>query len=338
VYVTGVAVGGVPAPVAERGAAAVTGLVLPAADHALRIEYGAVAFPPARYRYRLDGADAAWSAPTAETSVHYPRLGPGSYRFTVQALDADGGGGDPAVVAFAVPAPVWRRPWFAALAALALAAAGFALHRARVRRLLALERIRSQIATDLHDDVGAGLSQIAIVAETGRREAPPAAERVLADVAELARGMRNAMDDIVWAVDPRRDRLVDLVRRARAVAGQLFEPDGVALRFEAPAEAEMDGVALEPRARRHLWLWLKEALVNAARHARARSVGVSIALGGGELRFVVEDDGCGLAPGAGRDGHGLRSLQQRAAALRGTCSIAARPGGGTRVALSVPRG
>ncbi|MGB3966831.1 MAG: two-component regulator propeller domain-containing protein, partial [Planctomycetota bacterium] len=336
VLVAGVAIGGVPLDLPERGANEVTGLVLPPGDQALRIDYTGVGFRPLRYRYRLEGAGADWSAPTPETSVQFPMLAPGDYRFAVHALAADGTASPaPAAVAFTVLAPLWRRPWMVAMVAGLVAAAGFALHRARVRRLVALERIRGQIATDLHDDVGAGLSQIAIVAEIGRRDIP-AAEQALADVAEIARAMRGAMDDIVWAVDPRADRLVDLVRRARQFAGQLFEQDGTALQFEAPDERELERVTLDPQGRRHLWLWLKEVLVNAARYARATSVRVVIGLQRGELRLAIEDDGRGFAPEVRHEGQGLRSLQRRAGELGGRCTVDSRPGGPTRVSLAVP--
>src|SRR5687768_11718633 len=112
----------------------------------------------------LKGIDSDWSMPTEERAVNYARLAPGSYQFLVQAIDRDGReSSEPAVFEFQILPPVWQRWWFIALVAAGLVSAGFALHRFRIRQIFAMERIRRQIATDLHDDVGSGLAQIAIL-------------------------------------------------------------------------------------------------------------------------------------------------------------------------------
>src|SRR5262249_20390316 len=156
--------------------------------------------------------------PTTERMVRYGRLAPGHYRFDVRAVDRDGlTSARPAGLAFEIPPPIWRRWWFLASAAAAALAVGYALHRARVRRLLALEGVRRQIATDLHDDIGSGLSQIAVLSEVAKRVDGEARTGRLDVIAGLARALRDSMSDIVWAVDPRHDRFTDLVQRMRHV-------------------------------------------------------------------------------------------------------------------------
>jgi len=241
-----------------------------------------------------------------------------------------------ASVEFRVLAPVWRRPWFLALAAAALALAVFGLHRARLARVLALQRVRAEIAGDLHDEVGSGLAQISILSEVARREAGPEVSERLGEVAELARSTRASMSDLVWAIRPEEDRLEAVVARMQAAAEQVLEPAGVELAFRAPPAAELARASLGPEARRQLLLFFKEALTNVARHARAEHASVVLAIEGSELCLALEDDGCGFDLRVPPAGHGLASLGQRAQRLGGRLELDSEPGRGTRVVLVLP--
>jgi ligand-binding sensor domain-containing protein/signal transduction histidine kinase len=332
-YLTRIRVAGEERPLPERGAREAGPAQLSAGQDNLLVEYVALSFftgRPLRYEYRLYGLDGVWSAPTEMTAVHYARLPPGSYRFAVRALTTDGlVSPQEATFAFRLPPPVWRRWWFLGGAAAALVGLVAAAHRARVRRLLALEAIRRQIATDLHDEMGAGLSQVAILSEVARRDAPAASGDLLGEIAQLARDMRESMADIVWSIDPRKDRLEDLVRRMRQLAFNLLERDGLRVEFVAPPDQELGGIVLSPDRRRHLLLVFKEAIHNVARHARATVVRVRLDLRPGALRLSVEDNGRGFDPEAARDGHGLGSLRDRAAQLSGNLHLTSQPGHGT---------
>ena len=122
-----------------------------------------VSLPPTEssgIRYQLEGTDSTWTAPTAERSVNYAELAPGSYRFLVRAINSDGQASiTPASVSFTIVPPVWKRSWFLTMAALLAFALGYALHTHRVKRLVEIERLRTRIASDLHDDLGSSLSR-----------------------------------------------------------------------------------------------------------------------------------------------------------------------------------
>ena len=149
-------------------------------------------------------------------------------------------------MSFRIPPPIWQRAWFLAIVGICATGGALAIHRARVRRLLALERIRRQIATDIHDELGAGLSQIAILSEVGKRDATASGRARLDDVADLARSLRDSMSDIVWALDPRRDRASDLVSRMRQFAFGILDTDGRAVEFRAPPRARPGRCASSP--------------------------------------------------------------------------------------------
>src|SRR5436190_9938179 len=158
------------------------------------------------------------------------------------------------------------RAWVLVLAGGAsLAAAALFAHRSRVHRMLELERVRTRIATDLHDDIGAGLSQVAILSELAQRRAkgaPPEMLHALERIALVSRELVDSMSDIVWAVDPHRDTMGDLVHRMRRFASDVFTARDVAFTFDV--NPHDNDVALPADLRRQVYLVFKEAVNNAA--------------------------------------------------------------------------
>jgi signal transduction histidine kinase/ligand-binding sensor domain-containing protein len=344
-WIGALAVDDVALPVPALGATSLGPVALAAGRHRVRIDYFAPAFAPGeplRYRYRLTGRDGAdWSPPTEQRSVVYADLGAGRHRFAVQAVDGGGtASAEAATVTFVVPPPWWRRAWFLAAAALALAALAFALHRLRLARALALERVRTRIAADLHDDLGASLSRISLLAEVARSGGEdPRRSGVLDQIGDTARGLTGRAREIVWSLDPRYDDLASLTVRVREAAGELLDPIGVGWSFDAPAEAEVRRLRLRPEQRQHLLLVYKEALHNAARHAGAGRVELKLAVRGPRLEGEIRDDGRGLAGGvaaAAADGNGLVNMAARVRALGGELTVDSPPGAGVRLAFSVP--
>jgi signal transduction histidine kinase len=288
-----------------------------------------------RFQHQLAGVDRDWSPETEDTAVHFANLAPGEYRLRVRAAAADGTVSEPVELAFRVLPPLWQRSWFLALLGVLVGLLVWSWHRARLRRAVATERLRTGIATDLHDDLGAGLVQIAILSEVARAGAAPKLSESLSEVAGLARSLRESMTDIVWTMAPGHDRLAALVQRMRQLAGRLLEVEGVRVEFRGPEEAAL-ATPLDIDQRRHLWLWFKEALTNVARHARAATVGIAVSVPGDAVQVAVSDDGCGFDPAAPREGNGLRNLQHRSQSLQGSMQLRSRPGGGTELLLTAP--
>lgn len=340
VYLTRVRAGGSEQPISPFGLPRLAGLRLVEPRNDLLVEFVGVSFAregELRYQYRLAGAGDRWSDPAADRVLNFARLAPGSYRLEVRAVNEEGLVSErPAEVALRVLPPIWRRGWFLALVAATLATAVLWLHRQRVARLLALERVRGQIAADLHDDVGAGLSEIAILSEAARGKETALSDSTLARVAERARSLRRALADTVWAVDPRRDRADELVRRMREVTHNLLGTDEIAVEFTAPPAERLARVPLAPDQRRDLLFLFQELIHNAARHAAASRVDVDLALTRGELRLTVHDDGQGFDPSGVTAGHGLASMRVRAERLGGRLEMAAAPGRGCATHLVVP--
>ena len=291
-----------------------------------------------RFQWRLVGGATDWSAPSTSRSIALAGLTPGRYRFEVRAVDGEGQTSVPQAVAFRIEWPLWQRGWFLALSAMALVGIVAVVYRARVARLLELERVRTRIATDLHDDVGASLSQIAVLSQYASRQASRGDDEArgsLARITELSGSVVDAMSDVVWSINPARDRMSDLVHRMRRFANDLFSETDVDLDLDLPADDADE--PLSPEVRRQVFLVFKEALHNAARHAQASSVRVSFRRERDGLLLLVADDGKGIAPQASpASGLGLANMRRRAAGIGGTLEVSAGAGGGTEVRLRIP--
>ncbi len=341
VVITGLRIGGVARPVPSAGEQEIVGLELEARAGGIHIEFAAVGVATGvvpLYQYRLEGLEDAWSAPAEEHAVTYAYLAHGRYRFVVRALDAGGrAGASPASVSFLIRPPPWRTWWVVFPAVGLVVGALYALHRVRVRRLLELERVRTRIATDLHDDIGSSLSQISVLSEVVRRRMDRGEEPVaepLDRIGEISRELVDSMADIVWSVNPRRDRFGDLVSRMRGFANELFSSRDVQIRFQAPAGAE--DVKVRPTLRRQVFLIFKEAMHNMIRHSDCSQADIALKVEGGWIKMCMSDDGRGFDPLSAGGGHGLASMQQRARSLGGSLSLTTRPGGGTAITLKVP--
>ena len=331
----------------ELGAAEVRGLVLQPGERQFQIDFFAIGFEGGqvlRYQYRLDGIDPEWSAPTRERSVTYGHLAPGAYRFLVRAVDSRGVVSvRPASVEFTVLAPLWRRPWFAGTGAALLLIGVLAGHRYHVRRLLEVERVRTRIATDLHDDIGSSLSQIAILSEVAQQRGAAALPGPVADalthIAATSREVVDSLGEIVWAINPQRDRVSDLTQRMRRFASDVLSARGIEFTFDAPHDAADQRLGAEYR--RHVFLIFKESVTNIARHSGATHASITLRLDRATLRLTIADNGCGRDPSTDAErgsthGHGLSGMRARAAGLGGTLRIDDVAPQGFTVALTVP--
>jgi signal transduction histidine kinase len=289
-----------------------------------------------RYQYRLEGSNTEWSLPSEQRAITFANLAPGRYRFLVRAIASDDRSSAPAAVSFRVLPPVWQRWWFLALIFLAITFFLFALYRYRVAQLLEVERIRTRIATDLHDDIGAGLSRIAILSEVARHEAgelPPVGER-LSVIARASRELVDSMSDIVWVINPERDQLRDLTQRMRRFASDVFTARDIQLHFRAPDADQHLKVGAD--VRRQIFLIFKEAVNNIARHSQATRAEITLKIESGRVVLTVTDNGRGFDLTEITDGNGLTNMRARARMMNGDLKVASTPGGETKINLTAP--
>jgi ligand-binding sensor domain-containing protein/signal transduction histidine kinase len=296
-----------------------------------------------RFRYRLQGYDAQWIEAGSRRTAFYTNIPPGEYRFEVIATDSDGRWTiEPAGVALVVTPLLWqRRPVQAAglvllLVASVLSARFVFMRRARARvaeleREQALERERSRIARDLHDDLGSRLAQIAIIAEG------PAASRSFERVSGVAHDAMRTMDELVWTVNARNDTVESFSEYAVEFANEHLTLAGV--RYRLQIQPDLEGFALGADTRRHLYLAFKEAIHNIVKHASASEVHIRLTVEDGILTLEVADDGRGLpAEAIAGTGNGLRNMRERMEAAHGSLQVESSAGGGTRLTFCAPLG
>lgn len=341
VYLSRVMVAGEELALPERGLQKVSPFELTASRNNLLIEYVAVSFrggPRVRYQYKLEGVDREWSPATDQRSVNYASLAPGGYRFLVRAINEDGLTSSlPAQIEFRVLPPIYLRWWFIALVATVLGLGAYALYRYRVARLVELERVRTRIATDLHDDVGASLSLVAMLSEVARQQAARGDTKALeslASIAAVARELIDSTSDIVWAVNPRKDRVSELITRMRRFASDALGSRDVLLRFAAPNHDH--DFPLGADARREIYFIFKETVNNMARHAGCSEADITLSVDNGWLVLRMHDNGKGFDPAERFEGNGLESMRGRARKLGGEIRVVSEPGSGSEITLRVP--
>jgi signal transduction histidine kinase/ligand-binding sensor domain-containing protein len=340
VYLRRVQVAGEDLALPDTGTIQLPAIELPYSRNNILIEYAGLSFrggPGPEYEYRLEGVDSDWSAPSLQRSVNYARLAPGNYRFLVRTIDRNGlASAEPASLRFRILPPIWRRWWAIAIAAILLAVALYGLYRYRLSQVLKVERVRTRIATDLHDDIGANLSLIAMSSEVARRRAghDPQLSEYLSSIAATSRDLVDSMSDIVWAVNPKKDRVGDLAHRMRGFASDILGTHEMLFRFRS--EVEEHAYRLPTDVRRELFLIFKEGINNAVRHSQATEVDVDFTIDGKSLLLRIKDNGKGFDIDQQSNGNGLASMRGRAERLGGDLEVATQPVEGTTLKIRVP--
>ena len=340
ILISALRIAGNSQPISALGETEVSGLVLSPAQNQLSIDFVGLGFGAGqglKYQYKLVGANNEWSAPTEQRTINYASLSSGRYQFQVRAVTSDGSiSPTPATITFTILPPIWQRWWFITLVVLTLGLAAAAIYRYRVRRLIELERVRTRIAADLHDDIGSGLSRIAILSEVARHQVSVEAPvgEPLAVIATASRDLVDSMSDIVWAINPNKDHLRDLIQRMRRFASDLFTARKVEFTFSAPVEEQALKIGAD--LRRQVFLIFKEAVNNIARHSACTNAEIELWIESKWVIVTVADNGAGFDPSDISEGHGLESMRARAKELSGELQIISNAGGGTTIRLKVP--
>jgi signal transduction histidine kinase len=238
---------------------------------------------------------------------------------------------------FAILPPIWARWWFIAIVIAAIGGSTYAMIRYRVNRLLELERTRSRIAMDLHDDIGSSLTRISVMAEVAQRQEDADQTRgYLSRVGETARDLIESLSDIVWAVDPKHDHLQNVVRRLAQFGQEMC--DGQGIEFETELVGSFESTKLAPDQRRDIYLVFKEGINNMVKHAGATRARFSVRPSRDGVIMELQDNGSGIPPDAEGTGHGLSSMRERGSRAGMRFSIGTDGGRGTHISLEIKTG
>ncbi|AKD54489.1 tetratricopeptide repeat-containing sensor histidine kinase [Spirosoma radiotolerans] len=220
---------------------------------------------------------------------------------------------------------------------LGAAVSAWLLNRARLRRLQEAQTLRKQIAHDLHDEVGSTLSSISLLSGMVKgliaQNRPESVERAIQKINTDARQILEAMDEIIWTINPGNDSLHRIAIRLQEYAQPLMESKGI--RFSLVAEPALEGLPISMEVRRNLYLIGKEAINNLVKYSQASQATLRFEHQKEQLKVVIEDNGRGFDPAQPSQRTGQSSMQQRAKAMGGTLAVQSTPGQGTRLQLVV---
>jgi len=330
----------------------------PGTAHVLEIQYSASTFIEAdkvTFQYRLDGLDRDWVRAGTRRFAHYANLKPGHYRFRVLATSKYGvAASAPTSFGFYIQPHFYQRSAFYALGASVMVVAGLLFYRWRLRYLRQIHRLeqdralaedRARIARDLHDSLGAQLTNLTILADTSahRADLSQNIDSRFRRLSQLARETALQLREIIWANHPGDESLEGLINRICQYAQQTLGAAGISCQFEIPSVLPAE--PLNIHARHHLYLAVKEILHNALKHAAATGVCIYAAVKRDRLHLTVQDNGRGFA-GTSRvekskglfpnSGHGLENIRRRIKSLGGDLLVTSDPGEGASFQMSVP--
>jgi len=322
-------------------------LVVPPGRRQLEFHYvglSLVSSERVQYRYQLEGEDEGWIRAGTRRFAHYGSLRPGDYRFRVLACNSDGIWNEAgSVMQVRILPHYYETWWFRGASVCGIIGVVFGIARYRfnmklrrqteqMERRAAVEQERARIAKDIHDDLGSSLTLIAVMGDLASQDKDHNRVEKMSATARLA---VRSLDEIVWAVNPRNDKLANLLDYIGGYAVDYLSAAQIRCRLDVPEQ--MPAHELSSKVRYGVFLTVKEALQNIVKHSQAKEVWLRVSLGAGHLKIVISDNGRGFSA-APEDAlaDGLRNMRQRMSDIGGRCDIESRVGAGTEIMLELP--
>jgi ligand-binding sensor domain-containing protein len=317
------------------------GLEVPFHSNTLSFQFAALSFNPdnkIRYEYKLNNSEAEWKSIGISNTLNFPDMPPGKYQLMVRARDAAGSlSSNIFSYSFSVIPPFWRMGWFYTLVAALIGTTIFFVYRYQLNKKLELERLRLRIARDLHDDIGSALTSINVLSKVAMSKGDQNKNDMnayLAKINESSSFTMESMSDIVWAINPKNDKLDSLISRMKEFAADVCEAKGIELVFCFPPELET--LALDISGRKNLFLVFKEAMNNAVKYSNCRLLKIEFEKRNNNLTMRIRDNGAGFNNNARHNGNGLENMAARAAECGGILRIETEPNQGTIILMEIP--
>ncbi len=290
---TGLRVAGRPWPISKLGEVEVSNIKVKPDANLFQVTFADLAFGsagPLRFQYELGGSGLSWSSPSADRVVNFAGLAPGTYRLQIRAVGSNGSvRSAPVVLNLRVMPAFWQTWWFQCAVFASAVFLIILIYRYRIAKLLAVHRVRARIANDLHDDVGSGLSQIAIWSDIALRNNSVGVQgtEALHRIAASSRALVDSIGDIVWTVNPRRDSVGELLQRIRYYASEACSAREIALQFDTADRAS--GRRADSGVRHDIYLIAKEAIHNAVKHSGCTQIRIEIVISRAWLDMRITD-------------------------------------------------
>jgi two-component sensor histidine kinase len=282
------------------------------------------------FYYRLKGLQENWISNDDNASLRFERLSPGEYTLEIVSVNANGiWDNTPLEIHIKVSYPFWQRWWFFVLILFATAIIFYVIYRYRLSQLNKLTLMRNNISRDLHDDLGATLSAINIATALINKQAenPSQIKRIVAGMRKDIAHASEALDDIVWSINPKNDDWKILIARMRRYAAEILENAGIRYVIDFAEDVPQTRLSLE--SRRDIYLIFKETINNAARHSGAKFVQIGFSKEHENWVLKIKDDGKGFDVESSSERNGLKNIKYRCERINAAYELASSPDGGT---------
>lgn len=294
------------------------------------------------YYYKLDGINKDWQTAGNKGQVSFNSLAPGNYIFHFKAATSQGVMSGEKTIQLVIHPPLWKTWWFILMAILFTAILFYAVVKyisqrnlkeklLRLEKEQAIEKERNRISRDMHDELGSGLTKIAILSEVIKAR-PTGAEKYIDKISGTARNLVDSLDEMVWALNPKNDSLDKLVAYIAEYTSQYLESTNITPVFDLPQQIRTAPVGEEKR--RNIFMAVKEFLNNSVKHSNAKFVTLLLVQQDDSFEIILKDDGTGIdTTKAGGMGNGLKNMQQRIEDAGGKAALLSENGKGTELRI-----
>jgi ligand-binding sensor domain-containing protein/two-component sensor histidine kinase len=314
-------------------------LSLPYNTKEITIEYAAIdwLYPSrTKYFYRVDGIHPAngWTS-NPGAAITLTGLNPGKYILHVYAVNGDGIRSNEMEFAVIIHPAFWQRWWFIGLCMAFLIGIAYSIYRYRISQLKKLQSMRNMISRNLHDDIGASLSNIHILNELTRRNIgdPEKAKDYISTAGEDIQRISESLSDIVWNINPRYDDIGNLFVRMKRYAADMLDGKNITSQLSFPSDSEKMFMPMDQR--RDFYLIFKEAINNLAKYSSATDAEVKVWSGDHAIHLRVSDNGKGFDTDHGHLGNGIQNMKQRADKWKAGLKVESKMGKGTVISLDM---
>lgn len=275
--------------------------------------------------YKIKETNSDWINIGNSNSLPLIGFGHGTYHLKVQVFNEDGMPSEIKELTL-IFLPKWYQTWwFKTLIALTIISIGYALYRLRINQLKKEQRIRTKLASDLHDDLGSTMNSVKVYANLAIMEKQ--ADKYLPMIKEGSQEAITGIRDIIWVLDDSKNSIEQLLSRISLFASPLCEANHIQYKQELSDHARDHKLGQEER--RNLYMMLKEAVNNAIKYSQGQTITIGVSVIKGKPVIQIKDDGKGFDAGKTSDGNGLKNMQRRAREIKYRFRIESSPGSGT---------
>lgn len=280
------------------------------------------------YKYRIKEIDTNWISNGYRDQINVIGLPPNTYTIEVKAANEDGYWSKPKMLILSVE-PKWFETWWSKVGLACIIIMGLSVfYQYRIEQLKIQQRIRREIANDLHDDLGSNLNSIKIFTHLAMESEQK--NNYLPEMENLVAGTLIGLRDMLWVLEDGNDDVAGLIDRIQKFAIPIAEANQI----NFSCTIEQGNASISKTEKRNLFLILKEAINNCIKYAHCSIIKITLSpTNGNRISIKIEDNGIGFDVSTNLDGYGLSNIKYRAAQIKYSVRFLSTLGKGTTILI-----